>query len=145
MGELSIPFEAAIYDEAISFRQDVQAIEADDVGSACEQLRLRLQCINNTCGYLGLSLTIVSTEHLIDWSFGEVQDDIAREMAQGTFGGMLIGFGILPHLNPISHEYEAALGTVMSTHIHIPDIDHYQEVLVVTPILNSEITLMTDG
>lgn len=144
MSELSVPFEAAIYDEAILFRQSIEDIAAKDIDDASEQIKRRVRDINNFCGYLGLSLTIVSAEHRIDWSFGETDNEAAHELVLGTFGGMLIGFGALPHLNPLSHEYELALSTVLSSHIHEADIDHYREVLVVTPILNSEITLLTD-
>lgn len=135
-------FESFLYDEAVRFRMQIDELDADTAEEAEESFRDILSRIINSCGYLGVSLSVRSTNHSVDWSCGD-SGDATIEHAVGTLCGELIGFAMMPYEAELSGQLEPSLAVVMRSTIYEEDLDHHVPVLIVTPISGSEISLLT--
>ena len=146
MSEVLFPppsFESFLYDEAVRFRLAIDDLDADTIEEAEESLREILREINNGCNYLGVSLSVRSANHSLDWSYGE-SGGVSMQHVIGTLRGELIGFAMMPFVAEISGQMEPSLAVIMKSTIYEDDLDHHLPVLIVTPISGSEISQLTE-
>lgn len=136
-------FESFLYDEAVRFRAQIDGIDAETLEEAETQLRELLRVINSSCGYLGISLTVSSPNHWVDWSYGE-SSDRNLEPVLGVLSGELIGFGMIPFEAELTGEMEPSLAVIMNSTIYDEDLDCYLPVIIATPISSADISLMTE-
>lgn len=125
----------------LAFWDKCQSYEGTD--NAIEGVREYLASLNSTCPLRNTELLIASPAHHIDWSYGETEGRIALEEVPGKFEGLFIGYLVLPSLIGIDAVVERpTLSTVLKTTLYDPEIDHYSDIIVITPIPTAEITFL---